>query len=470
MNTLELRKKYFENNSKIKKFEKLLDNISSNKFLIKKSISDIEKNQNELSKEIRKNIYKSFESKDIEDKQNNELEIKVEYSVTDVEEKKNLNFIDETPTEVLKFKSNNSNNELSQTNYDDKTDVLKTKDDDKTDVLKSNNRNFKVLFDGKYKLMDEYNNVVCEKNINNILLDHNYSQNMPSFNFDIINFLEEYNPNLKRKYITSNISITYDFTKVKITKENAESIRKLKKIAKLESKAFKNVSYKDNSVKKIISRGLIIASAIGILLGGKSVIKNSNISNSKTNNSYSTTTIDENEEDLNINKINNTKKEITTQEKTTESAVIKENKDNDIVSSKNTATDNKTEVKTENKIDEEVKDESIKIGDVVYLNSVDLYYASTDDAPNGNTEHLGDKLQYKVNMISIVYKNQVIDRIYDNSVDIYKLSESCKEKYGEDVKVCFNSDPIDKDGNIISKNVGWVNSEQEENAIIKVLK
>ena len=468
MNTLELRKKYFENNSKIKKFEKLLDNISSNKFLIKKSISDIKKNQNELSKEIRKNIYKSFESKDIEDKQNNELEVEVEYSVTDVEEKKSLNFIDETPTEVLKYKSNN---DLPQSNYEDKTDILKTKDDDKTDVLKSNiNRDFKVLFDGKYKLVDEFNNVVCEKSINNILLDHNYSQNMPSFNFDIINFLEEYNPILKRKYITSNISITYDFTKVKITKENAESIRKLKKIAKLESRAFKNVSYKDNSVKKIISRGLIIASTIGILLGGKSAIKNINISNSKANNSYSTTTIDENQENLNINKINHTEKEITTQEKTTESAAIKENKDNNIVSNKNTVTDNKTEVKTENKINEEVKDESIKIGDVVYLNSVDLYHASTDDAPNGNTEHLGDKLQYKVNMISIVYKNQVIDRIYDNSVDIYKLSESCKEKYGEDVKVYFNSDPIDKDGNIISENVGWVNSEQDENAIIKVLK
>ena len=77
--------------------------------------------------------------------------------------------------------------------------------------------------------------------------------------------------------------------------------------------------------------------------------------------------------------------------------------------------------------------------------------------------------QYKATMISVVYKNQVMELVYNDSINLDELNKICKEKYGDDVKISVNFDLVDTDGNVVTKYVGWVNGEDTQNAV-KVLK
>ena len=50
--------------------------------------------------------------------------------------------------------------------------------------------------------------------------------------------------------------------------------------------------------------------------------------------------------------------------------------------------------------------------------------------------------------------------VNNDSLDINALESICKEKYGDSFKIFVNPNELDKDGNLVTKNVGWVPLEQ----------
>ena len=110
-----------------------------------------------------------------------------------------------------------------------------------------------------------------------------------------------------------------------------------------------------------------------------------------------------------------------------------------------------------------ITEESLKIGDTVTFNNVDLYYASTDEEANGNTSDLTD-YKYKATAISVVHDNQVMNLVYNDSISLDELDKVCKNKYGDDYKISINFDLVDDEDNVITESVGWVNCDDAKAA------
>ena len=119
--------------------------------------------------------------------------------------------------------------------------------------------------------------------------------------------------------------------------------------------------------------------------------------------------------------------------------------------------DENLELKTE-EAKEELEETDIKIGDTVDFENTDLYYSSTDNSPKGNTDKIKN-YSYKATAISVVYQNKVVELLYNDSVSLTELEKTCKDKYGDDVKLSVNFNVVDKEGNVVSNYVGWVNSD-----------
>lgn len=96
---------------------------------------------------------------------------------------------------------------------------------------------------------------------------------------------------------------------------------------------------------------------------------------------------------------------------------------------------------------------------ITFDDTVSLYYASTDINPNGNTSYL-ESDNYKIGLVSIVYEGQVVEYVDSSDVSVKDLIEECKEKYGDSIQVFDNLDLVDDNGDIITKQVGWVEDEE----------
>ena len=72
-------------------------------------------------------------------------------------------------------------------------------------------------------------------------------------------------------------------------------------------------------------------------------------------------------------------------------------------------------------------------------------------------------------MIAVVYDNQVMRLVNNNSIDVDALQSICKEKYGDNFKIFVNPKELDPNGNLVTENVGWIPLEQF-NSKGKVLK
>ena len=478
MTTVDLRSRYIENIEVIKKLKDLLNKTSEDrKKLVLDSIKKVEDEQAELHKRIRRDIYKNISKKDISNL------IKNNEKTKDLSEnKKNNNKNDETEEIVL------NKDDVVITQVEEKEEPIKvinitekkpdkrfyTQDDEPTEVLKESVSNeelkdAKIVFDGTFKLIYDNGKKVYEKEIDVNLLDHNISEKKSAFNFNIIKLLKEfdekYNTKVYFRYMINDIDVVYDFTKINKSVDRKQ-VKKVREMAKRESKAFNNIKVKDERMKKFRT-GLTAVAAAGLLLFGgihsfnkqsKNTFNNdkATVSNAGQTDAAMEDVTEYLEIDSEEPKTEEVKKKVETSTETSVTPTIKETKDehNDkeesIIDKTTVSTDKETEVKN-----------SPKIGDVYELNSVDLYHASTDENPLGNTSYAKETNSvFKINLIAVVYNNQVMKLVYNDSMDLDTLESICKEKYGNDFKIFVNPNELDKDGNLITENVGWIPKEQ----------
>ncbi len=450
MNTINFRSRYMDNIEVIKKLNRLFESTSDyeQKKLAKEAIKKVEDEQVELHKKIRKEIYKTFSKKDI----NNFKSQKKEKIVVNKEDE-----IVISKDDVIITKVEEDNQPLKVINITEKKPIKKEiiENDDKTEELKekvpqSKLKDAKVVFDGKYKLIYDKGTKVYEKDINDTLLEHNIEEEQSSFNFNIIKLLkdfdEENGTRLYYKYMVNDMDVIYDFSKIDNSYDKKQ-IKKVRKIASREAKLFNNVTVKNNRMKKF-RKGLATIAAAGLLfLGGVHAVNNfsknaldndrTTVANAGQTDAAIETITESTEASTEVSKVEELTKEVKKETKPEMDSI-----DEEKATSK-----------------EEPKDKnSLKIGDKYELDSTDLYYASTDEEARGNTKYINGNYSYKASIISVVYKNQVMELVYNDSIDLEALSSICKEKYGDDVKISINFDLVDENNNIVTKHVGWVNS------------
>ena len=479
MNTIALKDKYEENLEVIEKLKQLIPNASENyKKVIIESIEKVKQENNEVVKKLRNLQYKNISKKDFinlmkqdrksvevkEDKKEIEIPENKKEIVVDVNEINDIvteisevPYVEEKPTVIYEPKVIRKPKEVTETKEnDDVTEVLKAEKATSTEL-----KDAKVVFDGTYKIIYNNGKSVFEREICETILKHQMSEVNTTFNFNIIKVLKDFDEingsNLYFRYMENNIPVEYNFNSSKIAECNKKDIDNIKKIAVKESDCYRNVSYTDNRRKMKFRKGLVVAAALGLAVLGsfglKKVRKTADTSASTVN------TVQESVVETSEQSTQATTEEVKI---TTEAPVV------------TTVIDDKEaeEIVEENKEDiEEIKEEntSLKIGDTYSFESTDLYYASTDNIANGNTMYIHGDYQYKATMISVVYKNQVMELVYNDSINLDELNKICKEKYGDDVKISVNFDLVDTDGNVVTKYVGWVNGEDTQNAV-KVLK
>lgn len=329
----------------------------------------------------------------------------------------------------------------------------------------------KVVFDGIYKIIYEGNEIFSEP-IDDVLLEYNYSTKNAKNNINIIRMLERFDEknrsNLCNKYRNGELKVYYDLLQYSRLQENSFVTKQMAKIAKQDAKHNKNVTiYKENKINKFKTGLTAVAAAalvaIGSLWGASKLSKNKYTNNKNVASVEATTENDiESVTELSYAKVESateTKVESETEVKkieTTEAkkVEVKQETKQDAKPQQKIET-TKQEVKTQPIIEEE---KELKFGDTIQLDNVDLYYTSLDEQPTGNTQYL-DGYCTPV-LAAVIYNDQVIDEIDGNSVSLTELEKSCKEKYGDSVKISVNFNYYDKDGNMETEYLGWVDLDE----------
>ena len=481
VNTQMIKTRYLDNVEIIKKLKDSLD-ASDNKSLVLECIKKVEKEQKYLEQELlvkrlRTNAYKNVSKKNKEKlmklrskkeelikEKKEQSRLLLESDTNKVEreivyENDNLNVIVSKPEEKKEEKIIIVEPRVTkETPNVDAKEIAKIFgcDDEETEVLKRKRvslkelQDAKLVYDGKFKLVYDSGRKVYERAVNEELLDTNLNDPKQPFNlnFDRLlrDFDREYGTNLHSKFMLSDMNIEYNFDKV--SKFDKKYVRKVKTLAKKESKTFINVKVKDTRFRRFKTGLAAVAAAALLLTGGVSLYKMNN-KNSRTEAQTYTTVSDAGATDAEeiLVAADTTTKEVKNETKVEETKP-EENKEDIVKETK------KEEVKEENK----EESESLKVGDSYTLDSTDLYYASTDEAPRGNTKYIEGNYSYKASLISVVYKNQVMQLVYNDSINLEELEKICKEKYGDDVKISINFDLVDEEGNVVTEHVGWVNS------------
>lgn len=437
MNSIDLRVRYQDNIKVLEKLRDMLKHDKNNSIIIG-SIKKVEAEQNDLCKQLRTSIYKNAPKKLLAS-MNKKEDIKINKNNDVVYDKSNV--VIQDVKEDTHIKVINITGEEDKKN-DDITEVLKQ---DK--ISKKELEDAKVVFDGSYKLIYANGTKIYEKPINELILDNNIKQNTSAFNDDIKNLLKNFDfendTNMLDKYMKNELYVLYDFDKAK--KVEKSKLKKVKKIAKREYDLFGHVKInraRNYKYKKFLATAVLATTAIGALLGS-TFKQNKNYTNQKQ--AVTAGQTDAIKEEVQFieetTPVEVEDKESKTKEETIEVKEIKEIKEE------------------ENVTETEEQTESIKVGDILTLEDADLYYASTDEVPRGNTSHLGEA-RYRVGVISVVYNNQVMELVYNDKIDLNELEKICKEKYGDDVKISVNLDQLDTNDNEVTDQVGWTPEEQ----------
>ena len=330
-------------------------------------------------------------------------------------------------------------------------------------IIEKNNKMFSdayIVFDGEYKIIYNDGNGVLTRRLDRQLLDKDDNNKM---DYNICDFLRsidsDYSTKKNKKYLEGNIPVTYDFSNA--TKLDRKSYKRLKKVANkgIESNDKINIIGKKNKLKyagALVALGtMFVLSAIGI---------------KQKNN---TTEVEDN-----ISVSNEVKKEESTIELIAKEIYQGKKVEQPVIIKKETSINNKVEqnkqkdkieevkkikINIDNKEQEVVSKEDefngLSIGSTVKLPDMDLYYASTESKPVGNTKYLSAPTGiYKISLISIVYKGRCLE-VISKETSLDTLREYVDLKYGEDVKVFVNFDVVTEQGKTIYKNVGWTDSE-----------
>lgn len=453
MTITEIRTRYSDNIVVIDRLKERIKPNEDNTNVIE-AIKLVEKEQEFLYKKIRSHVYKKLADnkkirKLLDDYHSNEIVIdKENISISNVEEKP----INKEPATVINITEKNYGHNKNHL-YNE---MLKEKRNKKVEL-----KDAKIVYDGSYKIIYDKGTKVYEHKINDVVLDYNLKEKQSDFNINIMRMLEDFdeinNTNLYNQYMTNNISVTYNFSKIG-KKADKKQVNKIKKIAKKETKNFRNVTIIDDRAKKF--RNGLFLTGMAVLTG---FLSNSFIKKEKENRNFApvneyATVNEAGPTDASVDKVADLVGKTNEEIEQISTEVFEKTVEEKNVVTKTDSKPKKIEVKEEKK--EETK-ESIKVGDTYKLGSVDLYNASTDDTPLGDTEYAEEtKSIFEVNLIAVVYNNQVMRLVNNNSIDIDALENICKDKYGDDFKIFVNPNELDEDGNLITENVGWIQLSQ----------
>lgn len=328
----------------------------------------------------------------------------------------------------------------------------------------------KVVFDGIYKIIYEGNEIFSEP-IDDVLLEYNYSTKNAKNNINIIRMLERFDEknrsNLCNKYRNGELKVYYDLLQYSRLQENSFVTKQMTKIAKQDAKHNKSVTiYKENKINKFKTGLTAVAAAalvaIGSLWGASKLNKNKYTNNKNVASVEATTENDiESVTELSYAKVENvteTEVESATEVKKTETTEAKKVEVKQEIKQDAKPQQKIETTKQEVKIQPKIEEKELKFGDTIQLDNVDLYYTSLDEQPTGNTQYL-DGYCTPV-LAAVIYNDQVIDEIDGNSVSLTELEKSCKEKYGDSVKISVNFNYYDKDGNMETEYLGWVDLDE----------
>lgn len=479
-------------------------------------------------KRTRKRTLAKYKKNKENEQNNNEQKTNVEYSkymnfvmgnnknTTDTEEKEHLSFIEAARKEMAKnqpneefFKNDSNDNDINTDLEEIVVDLDEVdnyvKDIEKPvytafDSIKTREKSIrhyegaKVKFDGVYKIVCDGQTMYSLPIDDELLYDDFNNKNLKN-NTNIVKMLEmfdkEKNSDLAIRYNNGELPVEYNLHLFEQLKEDEYTTKQIKKIAKLDAKNNENVTiYEKKRINKfkagltgVVAAGLVLFGGLGLnykLNKNRQSIKNTQIetitedvSIEESTENYSQVTENKKEEPVIILESNmDNKSESTTEviSKTVEVNEVKEEKKETKIETKKEAESVKETKEVVKNDEEEIieEDNSLRIGDSYKLENTDLYYSSTDENPRGNTKDLNN-YDYKAGIIAVVYKNQVLEIINNDSISLTELDKVCKEKYGDDIKLFVNFDLIDSEGNVITEHIGWVNS-RDINEKSKVLK
>lgn len=479
-------------------------------------------------KRTRKRTLAKYKKNKENEQNNNEQKTNVEYSkymnfvmgnnknTTDTEEKEHLSFIEAARKEMAKnqpneefFKNDSNDNDINTDLEEIVVDLDEVDNYVKGiekpvytafDSIKTREKSIrhyegaKVKFDGVYKIVCDGQTMYSLPIDDELLYDDFNNKNLKN-NTNIVKMLEmfdkEKNSDLAIRYNNGELPVEYNLHLFEQLKEDEYTTKQIKKIAKLDAKNNENVTiYEKKRINKfkagltgVVAAGLVLFGGLGLnykLNKNRQSIKNTQIetitedvSIEESTENYSQVTENKKEEPVIILESNmDNKSESTTEviSKTVEVNEVKEEKKETKIETKKEAESVKETKEVVKNDEEEIieEDNSLRIGDSYKLENTDLYYSSTDENPRGNTKDLNN-YDYKAGIIAVVYKNQVLEIINNDSISLTELDKVCKEKYGDDIKLFVNFDLIDSEGNVITEHIGWVNS-RDINEKSKVLK
>lgn len=311
--------------------------------------------------------------------------------------------------------------------------------------------NIKIVYtakNGTYTISAMVNN---ELKSSTFVINRNLINSNSKKDTNIIPLLEvfdkENNTNLKQKFSDDNLeyNLIYDLrSQSKLHRKilNSKDKKELKKFAKRQSKENENIAYISNFSKK--KAAILLGTALVGTTALYGVNKNTNIDINDKKVIESTT--ENKKEDL------YTSEEIRNTEstKTTEEQKSSDKKEYIIVPNEKTVV-----------LEDEPSITDYKIGDIIDLENIDLYYSSDSLEPIGNTENKKcDK--YQITMMSVVHDGKVIEN-YQKDASLNDLKEKYQAIYGDDFKISMNANGLDKDQNTIYRNIGWFDSNDLTN-------
>ena len=352
---------------------------------------------------------------------------------------------------------------------DDKTDVLTSdmkpnRDDVKTDVLTSDKtkkdiyKDAFIEFDGSYNIYYNEGNNSYIYELDKSILKHNIEIN-GIYDFNIIHMLKtfdkENNTKLYDRYMQHKIPVHYDYALANKYGSNKGILKRLKNITDREKqdREFNNVSTRNTKKKsfKVAAAATLLAAMT--LVGGMFGLGKNKTSNTGVQTDYTVTSVDT----AGVNDAYEDEYVDITTEATTEATteVIIEAKEETIEDT----TPVVEEVSVENTLDNAEEVTEVRVGDILEINNTNLYYASTETAPVGNTSYL-ESNKGKVGLISVVYEGEVVDFIDNPDVTLEEVEREYYDKYGDDVRVFVNFDLVDDNGDQLTQYLGWTPSDE----------
>ncbi len=463
-------------NEEIKKLkqrqEYLINEIERLKFKVNQKNERIRKFKelHEAKEPVNKNIEPKNDNKNIEPKNdNNNIELKItdEKLHNAVEKrkdkirqleirKKNLEEIEESLSKTVELPKIDPDEEITVELPKKTVEEIKEKSKNEQVVESKAVSDIKIIYTAKNGIYtinalvnNEYKTATCL--ISKDLINSNSEKDtnfIPLFEI----FDKENNTNLKQKFSDDKLEYTaiYDLRGASSLHRSilrSKDKKEQKKFAKKQSLEKANVDYISNFSKKkaAILLGTTLVGSAALYGIGK------NMSFDNGNKEVIEATTEKSTDDLDL--YNNEK--ITTFETKQTTEEIEKNDEKDFII---------TDYGEDKSVEEEPDFVDYKIGDIVDLENVDLYYASDSDEIISNTEDpvFKDCENYQLTMMSVVRNGKSV-KSYVKNASLRQLKEEYKKIFGDDnFEIRINATGLDKEHNMVLRNIGWFDDDNLE--------